>query len=79
MNTSSIWPSVLTYAAFSSVIALNQAMTLENAAYVRTVGQIELVFSLLASTIVFKERSSRYEILGMLLIVLGIVILLAYR
>lgn len=55
------------------------AMTLENAAYVRTLGQIELIFSLLTSYLVFKERSTRYEILGMVLIVVGIVILLLYR
>jgi uncharacterized membrane protein len=54
-------------------------MTLENAAYVRTVGQIELVLSLLTSYLIFKERSSRYEIIGMVLIVIGIVILLRYR
>ena len=55
------------------------AMTLENAAYVRTLGQIELIFSLLTSYVVFKERSTRYEIFGMVLIVVGIVILLLYR
>ena len=60
-------------------IAWFNAMTLENAAYVRTLGQIELVFTLLTSYIVFKERSTRYELLGMALIVAGIVILLWYR
>ena len=60
-------------------IAWFNAMTLENAAYVRTVGQIELVLSLLTSYLIFKERSTRYEIIGMMLIVAGIVILLRYR
>lgn len=60
-------------------VAWFNAMTLENAAYVRTVGQIELVLSLLTSYLIFKERSSRYEIIGMVLIVIGIVILLRYR
>lgn len=55
------------------------AMTLQNAAYVRTLGQIELVLSLLTSYIVFKERSTRYEIVGMVMIVGGIVILLLFR
>jgi uncharacterized membrane protein len=54
-------------------------MTLENAAYVRTLGQVELILSLLTSYIVFKERSTRYEIFGMALIVAGIVILLIFR
>lgn len=60
-------------------IAWFSAMTLENAAYVRTVGQIELVLSLLTSYLIFKERSTRFEIIGMTLIVIGIVILLRYR
>lgn len=60
-------------------VAWFNAMTLENAAYVRTVGQIELVLSLLISYMVFKERSTRYEIIGMVLIVFGILILLRYR
>lgn len=55
------------------------AMTLENAAYVRTLGQVELILSLLTSHLVFKERSTRYEILGMAMIVAGIIILLLFR
>ncbi len=55
------------------------AMTLQNAAYVRTLGQIELILSLLTSYVVFKERSTRYEIVGMVMIVIGIVILLLFR
>ena len=55
------------------------AMTLENAAYVRTLGQVELILSLLTSYVVFKERSTRYEIVGMAMIVIGIIILLLFR
>jgi uncharacterized membrane protein len=55
------------------------AMTLENAAYVRTLGQVELILSLLTSYVVFKERSTRYEIVGMVMIVIGIIILLLFR
>lgn len=44
------------------------AFTLQNAAYVKAVGQIELIFSLLISTLFFKDRISTREILGMLLI-----------
>ena len=36
------------------------AMTLQNAAYVRTLGQIELVFTYLVSRLVFAERTSRH-------------------
>ena len=52
------------------------AMTLENAAYVRAVGQIELVFTLAASYFFFRERSTALELAGIVLIVGGIVILL---
>ena len=41
------------------------AFTLQNAAYVRTLGQVELVFSLLVGAIVLKERVTMRELLGM--------------
>lgn len=52
------------------------AMTLQNAAYVRALGQIELVFTFIASYLFFRERSTPAEILGVLLIVAGIIVLL---
>ena len=52
------------------------AMTLENAAYVRAVGQVELVFTFIASYFFFRERSTGLELGGIALIVAGIVILL---
>lgn len=53
------------------------AMTLTNVAYVRALGQIELVFTFLASWLIFKERSTLREIAGIVLVVAGIVLLLA--
>lgn len=55
------------------------AFTLENAAYVRALGQIELVFTFLASVLFFKERSTRTELLGIALIILSILILILSR
>ena len=52
------------------------AMTLENASYVRAVGQIELVFTFIASYFFFRERSTAPELVGIVLVVVGIVILL---
>ena len=52
------------------------AFTLQNAAYVKAVGQIELVFTFLASYFVFKERSSVREIAGILLLVVSILVLI---
>jgi drug/metabolite transporter (DMT)-like permease len=55
------------------------AFTLQNAAYVKALGQVELIFSILASFIFFKERISRNEFIGMVLIstsVLGLILIL---
>jgi len=51
------------------------AFTLENAAYVRAVGQIELLFTYISSVAFFGERVGRFEILGILLIVAAILII----
>lgn len=52
------------------------AMTLQNAAYVRALGQIELVFTFIASYVFFRERSNGTEVVGVFLVVAGIVVLL---
>lgn len=55
------------------------AFTLENAAYVRAVGQIELVFTFIASIFFFKEKTNRLELLGIVLIVAAIFFLIMVR
>lgn len=50
------------------------AFSLQNAAYVKALGQVELILSLLASVLVFRERITGREIGGMAL--LGVSILL---
>ena len=52
------------------------AMTLQSAAYVRALGQIELLFTFAASHLFFGERSNRVEVMGIILVVGGILILL---
>ncbi len=52
------------------------AMTLQNAAYVRALGQIELVFTFMASYIFFRETVNGKELFGILALVFGIVVLL---
>ena len=52
------------------------AMTLQNAAYVRALGQIELVFTFIASYIFFKEKINVTELFGILALVFGILVLL---
>jgi drug/metabolite transporter (DMT)-like permease len=52
------------------------AMTLQNAAYVRALGQIELVFTFIVSYIIFREKTNASEFLGILTLVFGILVLL---
>ncbi|MBX2868325.1 MAG: EamA family transporter [Acidiferrobacterales bacterium] len=52
------------------------AFTLQNASYVRAVGQIELLFTFIATVFFFREKVSRFELIGMILVVTGIVLLL---
>ncbi len=55
------------------------AMTIENAAYVRALGQVELVFTFVASLVIFRERTSVAEFTGILAIVAGILLLVLGR
>jgi drug/metabolite transporter (DMT)-like permease len=73
---SSIWVGIFSVLG-SAGWAL--AMTLENAALVRAVGQIELVFTFIASHLVLKERPSAGEWLGSILVVGGVVLILIAR
>ncbi|MGI9417815.1 MAG: DMT family transporter [Geminicoccaceae bacterium] len=52
------------------------AMTIQNAAYVRALGQVELIFTFAFSYFVFGERSNRLELIGIALVTLGILVLL---
>jgi drug/metabolite transporter (DMT)-like permease len=73
---SSIWVGVFSVLG-SAGWAL--AMTLENAALVRSVGQIELVFTFIASHVVLKERPSAGEWVGSLAVVGGVILILLGR
>jgi uncharacterized membrane protein len=52
------------------------AFTLERAAYVKTLGQVEFLISVLISYYFFKERPTAKEWTGMLFLVVGVVLLL---
>jgi len=52
------------------------AMTLQNDAYVRAVGQVELIFTFLTAILIFRERIRWTELLGTTLIIAGILFLL---
>ena len=61
--------------AFLGSIGWFVAFTLQNAAYVRAVGQIELVFTFIASVVFFKEKTRPLELLGIGLIIAAIIAL----
>lgn len=53
------------------------AFTLQNAAYVNALGQVELLFSLLASVLFFREKISKREMAGIALLLASILLLIA--
>ncbi|HMM13008.1 MAG TPA: DMT family transporter [Parvibaculum sp.] len=55
------------------------AMTIENAAYVRALGQIELVFTFASSHFLFREKTARLELAGIALVIGGLLLLLFLR
>ena len=54
------------------------AFTLQNAAYVRALGQVELIFGFLVTGLVFRERITGREGLGIALLGLSVVILVLH-
>ena len=54
------------------------AFTLQNAAYVKAVGQIELIFSILASVLFFREKITGREFLGIGLISLSVIAMVVW-
>ena len=55
------------------------AFTIQNGAYVRALGQIELVFTFIASVFFFREKTNSKEIAGILLVVAALLILILGR
>ena len=70
------WSLAVGVAGVLGSIAWFTAFTLENAALVRAVGQIELVFTFAFSTLIFREKSTKLEMAGILLVIAGILLIL---
>ena len=51
------------------------AMTLQQAAYVKVLAQVEIIFTIASSVFIFRETITRLEIVGTLLIVAGVIVL----
>ncbi|MEQ9261037.1 MAG: DMT family transporter [Roseovarius sp.] len=67
-----VWMGV---ASLGGSISWFTAFTLQNAAYVFAVGQVEVIFSLMASVLFFKESVSRRELAGIGLLTASILLL----
>lgn len=52
------------------------AMTIQNASYVKAVGQVETIFALLISHLYFREKINTPEVVGIAVIVIGVLIFL---
>ena len=52
------------------------AMTLERAAYVRALGQVELLFAFFVTLVIFREKVRMSELLGAAAVIFGLVLLL---
>ena len=72
----SLWVGL---AGIAGSIGWFTAMTIKNAAYVRALGQIELLFTFLVSVFYFREKVNRLEIAGISAIVFGIIHLLILK
>ena len=66
------WAMAVGVAGVLGSICWFTAFTLQNAAYVRALGQIELVFTFIASIFFFKEKTTLMEFFGIVAIVSGI-------
>ena len=75
----SAWkPSLFTgFAGASASFGWFMAMTLQQAAIVKSLAQVEMLFTFAATVFFFKEKINRLEVAGCLLIVGGILVLLA--
>ena len=73
------WSLVVGLSGVLASIAWFTAFTLQNAAYVRALGQIELVFTFFFSVVVFREKTSRIEVFGIMLVVAAILMLVLGR
>ena len=69
------WAGAVGVAGVLASIGWFTAFTLQNAAYVRALGQVELVFTFVATAAVFRERVDWRETLGILLVAAGILLL----
>lgn len=67
------------FSGFLATLSWFYAFTLVQSSLVRALGQIELIFSYLSSTIFFKEKVKLVEIIGIIIFVSGVGIILIFK
>ncbi len=70
------WAAPVGVAGALGSICWFTAFTIQNATYVRAVGQVELIFTFIATIVFFHERVNRIEVIGILLVAGAIMLLL---
>ena len=65
-------------AGVSASLGWFMAMTLQQAAYVKVVAQVEIIFTCASSVFIFRETVNRLEMVGTALIVAGVIALVAF-
>ncbi|HUS54751.1 MAG TPA: DMT family transporter [Thermohalobaculum sp.] len=70
------WAAPVGVAGALGSICWFTAFTIQNATHVRAVGQIELVFTFIATVVFFHEKVSRIEVIGIVLVAGAILLLL---
>lgn len=72
------WRPAATVGLFGALTSIGwfTAFTLQNATYVRALGQIELVFTFIATVFFFREKITSLEYLGIALIIGSIILVL---
>lgn len=75
-----VWrPAALTgFVGATASFGWFMAMTLQTAAAVKALAQIEMLFAFASSVLIFREHINRLEVIGCTLIVAGILVLLAF-
>jgi len=67
------------FCSFLGTLSWFYAFSLIQSSFVRALGQIELLFSYISSTIFFKEKVKLVEIIGILVFIFGVTIMLLFR
>ena len=70
------WCGLVGVAASFASMGWFVAFTMQNASYVRALGQIELLFTFIVTTVVFREKVAALEYFGSVLIAIGILLII---